>query len=61
MRLRLLMLALLSALLSHCSSYHGNGCGSVQCRPLSDSHHLVIWWPSDMRNGSQDYSLVPVR
>ncbi len=60
MKLRLLLLALLSGLLSACAS-QDNGCDSASCRPLADSHHLTIWWPSDMRNGTQDYTQVTVR
>lgn len=60
MKLRLLILVLLSGILSACAS-HDNGCDNAQCRPISDAHHLTIWWGTDMRNGTQDYSQMPVR
>ncbi len=60
MKIRLLILALLSGVLSACAS-HDNGCDNTLCRPLSERHHLTIWWATDMRNGAQDYSQVPVR
>ncbi|WP_320204516.1 HrpT family type III secretion system protein [Candidatus Pantoea floridensis] len=47
-------------ILSSCAS-HDNGCDNTSCRPLSDPHHLVIWWPQSMREGIQSYSKMPVR
>jgi len=51
---------LLALLLSGCAS-HDNGCDNTSCRLQSDRHHLAIWWPSDMRDGLQSYSKMPVR
>ena len=60
MTLRFALFALLASLLTGCA-HHDNGCEDTQCRPVSDSHHLTIWWPADMRSGVQDYSQMPVR
>jgi len=59
-RLRFVLLVILAVLLSGCA-HNDNGCDTAQCRPLSDAHHLTIWWPGDLRNGVQDYSQMPVR
>ena len=52
---------LLAMLFSGCASHHDDGCDSTSCRPQSDNHHVVIWWPSAMREGVQSYSKMPVR
>lgn len=61
MKPSILCLLALAFTLSGCATRNDNGCESLECRPLSDSHHLTIWWPGDMRNGVQDYSQMPVR
>ncbi|PPC63862.1 type III secretion protein HrpT [Pantoea sp. ICBG 1758] len=57
---RMITLCLFAALLSACAS-HKDNCEDMSCRPQSDNHHLVIWWPSSMREGDQNYSTMPVR
>lgn len=52
--------AFLVALLVGCSS-HSSMCDAMTCRPQSDNHHVVIWWSSDMREGDQSFSKMPVR
>ena len=44
------------------------GCPGYACyRPDSNDQTLVIWWPSDMRQGideldhEQDFTIVPLR
>nr|WP_304485922.1 HrpT family type III secretion system protein [Pantoea sp. ICBG 1758] len=56
----MITLCLFAALLSACAS-HKDNCEDMSCRPQSDNHHLVIWWPSSMREGDQNYSTMPVR
>lgn len=60
MKIRIVLLAFASLLLSACAASGDNGCTKTECRPVSDPHNLTIWWPSDIRNGVQDYSQVPV-
>ncbi|WP_304623222.1 HrpT family type III secretion system protein [Candidatus Pantoea communis] len=47
--------------LSGCASKTKSTCDDVSCRPQSDNHHLVIWWPQSMRESDQSYSKMPVR
>jgi len=54
------VLAGLVALLAGCS-HHSSSCDALTCRPQSDNHHVVIWWASDMREGDQSFSKMPVR
>lgn len=49
----LLGLVLLSAALGACTST--KGCTGDACkRPESNNRDMVIWWPSDMRQGLGD-------
>jgi len=57
---RFSLLGFMAMIVSSCAS-HDNGCDNTSCRPLSDPHHLVIWWPQSMREGIQSYSKMPVR
>jgi len=58
--MRFSLLALVAMILAGCAS-HDDGCDNTSCRPSSDRHHVVIWWPQPMRDGVQSYSKMPVR
>lgn len=49
-------------LLAGCAKRQDNGlsCTSVDCRPQSGAHQLVIWWQPDLRNGVADFTQVSV-
>lgn len=52
----------LALLLAGCAKRQDNGltCTSVDCRPQSASHQLVIWWQPELRNGVADFTQVTV-
>lgn len=52
----------LALLLAGCAKRQDNGltCSSVDCRPQSASHQLVIWWQPELRNGVADFTQVTV-
>jgi len=52
----------LALLLTGCAKRHDNGltCTSMDCRPQSGSHQLVIWWQPELRNGVADFTQVTV-
>jgi hypothetical protein len=54
------------AVLGGCASH--SGCSGYACkRPDSNDRELVIWWPTDMRQGiderdhEQDFTVVPLK
>ncbi len=55
-----LLLTSVVLLLTGCSHTPVFECRSVECRPQSDAHHLVIWWQPGLRNTSADSSVVSV-
>lgn len=56
------VLLCLALLLTGCAKRQDNGlsCTSVDCRPQSASHQLVIWWQPELRNGVADFTQVTV-
>ncbi|WP_370417173.1 HrpT family type III secretion system protein (plasmid) [Pantoea vagans] len=52
----------LALMLTGCAKRQDNGlaCTSVDCRPKSGSHQLVIWWQPELRNGVADFTQVTV-
>ena len=52
----------LALLLTGCAKRQDNGltCTSVDCRPQSGLHQLVIWWQPELRNGVADFTQVTV-
>ncbi|NIG12948.1 type III secretion protein HrpT [Pantoea sp. Al-1710] len=58
---KLITLMITVMVLSGCASKTKSTCDDVSCRPQSDNHHLVIWWPQSMRESDQSYSKMPVR
>jgi hypothetical protein len=60
------ILLLMFAVLGGCASH--SGCSGYACkRPDSNDRELVIWWPTDMRQGiderdhEQDFTVVPLK
>lgn len=62
MRTGLFVLFAATLLLTACAKPQDNSleCTSVDCRPQSATHQLVIWWQPDLRNGPADYTRVSV-
>ena len=58
--MRCMLTGLVVLMITGCSS-HSQTCDDTTCRSQSDSHHVVIWWPSSMREGDQSFSKMPVR
>lgn len=65
--MKAVLLAVTVVLLAGCSSFGHRGCAKEACdRPSSTDREVVIWWPSDMRDGlglgdeQVDFTRVPL-